>query len=148
MSDPIPPPLTPDQIALIEISFARVLRSKAELAGRVYERFFDLEPDVRPLFGDDLSQQRAKIMRALSFTVRAMSSDEDLARMADGLARSHRKFYLQPGQLEHMAEAILSAFGDCLGAAFTPAMQDSWQAAFGRFLPMIAAAQRRLEEGV
>lgn len=140
-----PAPLGPDQISLIETSFTRALRGKAELADRVYNRFFALEPGVRRLFPADLSQQRAKITRALSFTVRAMSSDQELARIADGLARSHQKFHLRPGQLEHMAEAILGALQDTLDEDFDPATHRSWQAAFNRFLPMIKAAQDKLD---
>lgn len=140
-----PAPLGPDQISLIETSFTRALRGKAELADRVYDRFFALEPEARSLFAAHLSQQRAKITRALSFTVRAMSSDQELMRTAEGLARSHQKFHLRPGQLTHMAEAILGALQDTLGDDFDPATHRSWQAAFDRFLPMITAAQNRLE---
>lgn len=143
---PTPPaPLPPDQAALISESFALALPVKARLAVRVYERFFDLEPHTRHMFSADLAGQRAKIMQALSYTVRAMSSEADLTRLAEGLARSHARFHISETQLRHMAMAILAAFSDCLGDAFTSEMKDSWQTAFERFLPMIAAAQARLE---
>ncbi|WP_306044938.1 globin domain-containing protein [Nioella sp. MMSF_3534] len=138
-------PLPPDQAALISESFALVLPVKARLALRVYERFFELEPQTRHLFSADLAGQRAKIMQALSYTVRATGSDADLIRLAEGLARSHARFHISEDQLCHMAMAILGAFGDCLGDAFTSEMQCSWQAAFDRFLPMIVAAQDRLD---
>lgn len=143
MPDAIPPPLNDDRIALIEVSFTRALRSKAELAARVYDRFFQLEPAARPLFQDDLTLQRTKITRALSFTVRAMASEAELLRMAEGLAKSHQQFHLRPDQFQHMADAILGALEDCLGAGFTPDMRSSWQLAFDRLLPMILAAQDR-----
>ncbi|TBX24645.1 globin domain-containing protein [Nioella sediminis] len=143
---PSPPaPWPPDQAALISESFALALPVKARLAVRVYERFFELEPQTRHLFSADLAGQRAKIMQALSYTVRAMGSDADLIRLAEGLARSHARFHISDTQLRHMAKAILGAFSDCLGDAFTSEMQGSWQAAFDQFLPMIAAAQARLE---
>jgi hemoglobin-like flavoprotein len=143
---PSPPaPLPPDQAALISESFALALPVKARLAVRVYERFFELEPQTRHMFSADLAGQRAKIMQALSYTVRAMGSDADLIRLAEGLARSHARFHISDTQLRHMAKAILGAFSDCLGDAFTSEMQGSWQAAFDQFLPMIAAAQARLE---
>lgn len=137
-------PLTPDQAVLISESFALALPVKAQLSMQVYDRFFELEPATRHLFSADLAGQRAKIMRALSFTVRAMTSDAELARVAEGLARSHVRFHITEAQLRHMAEAVLGAFRDCLGPAFTPAMETSWQAAFDRFLPMVLAAQARL----
>lgn len=140
----LPPPLHPDQIALIETSFTRALRSKAELADRVYDRFFELEPDTRHLFSADLAAQRAKITRALSFTVRAMASEAELLRVAEGLARSHLRFHITDAQLRHMAKAVLGAFRDCVGAGFTTEMEASWQAAFDRFLPMVLSAQTRL----
>ena len=137
-------PLTPDQAVLISESFALALPVKAQLSMQVYDRFFELEPATRHLFSDDLAAQRAKIMRALSFTVRAMTTEAELARVAEGLARSHARFHITEAQLRNMARAVIAAFGDCLGGRFTPAMKASWQAAFDRFLPMVLAAQARL----
>lgn len=137
-------PLSPDQAALISDSFALALPVKARLSRRVYERFFELEPATRHLFSADLAGQRTKIMQALSFTVRAMTSDEELTRLADKLARSHMRFQLTEPQLWHMAEAVREALRDCLGPTFTPAMQESWTAAFDQLLPLILAAQARL----
>ncbi len=143
-----PLPLSSDQTELIGQSFALVFRRKAEFAARVYDRFFALEPAARALFKPNLAEQRAKIAQALSLTVRAMSSQSELERLADGLARSHLRFQIGAREMGHMAQAILGAFDDCLGAGFTPEMRASWQAAFDRFLPLFLTAQARLEQAL
>ena len=140
----IPPPLSPDQIALIEASFTRVLRHKAALADRVYDRYFALDPEARRLFPPDLTAQRAKVMQALTSIVRSLGSDADLARVAEGLARSHQRFSLTGAQYQRMAGAIIGALQDSLGADFTEEMRASWQAAFDRLLPMVGEAQARI----
>jgi hemoglobin-like flavoprotein len=145
-SPDLPPPLPPDQIALIETSFTRALRVKAKLAQRVYDHLFRLEPGARALFPPDLAMQRAKIMRALSTIVRSLGSETELARMAEGLARSHLRFALTESQLRHMGTAILAAFEDCLEGDFTADTREAWQMAFDRFLGMVAHAQDRLAQ--
>ncbi|WP_071673145.1 globin domain-containing protein [Nioella nitratireducens] len=142
-----PRPLSPVQIELIGQSFALVFCKKAEFAKRVYDRFFVLEPEARALFQSNLTRQRAKITQALSLTVRAMSSQAELELLAERLARSHLRYRIGAREMGHMAKAILAAFDDCLGAAFTPDMRGSWQAAFDRFLPMFLSAQAKLEGG-
>ncbi|PIV76340.1 MAG: hypothetical protein COW55_01900, partial [Rhodobacteraceae bacterium CG17_big_fil_post_rev_8_21_14_2_50_65_11] len=112
----IPPPLSPDQIALIEVSFARVLRYKAALADRVYDRYFTLAPEARGLFPPDMTAQRAKVMQALSSIVRSLRSDAEVARVAEGLARSHQRFGLAAPQYRRMAAAIIGALRDSPGA--------------------------------
>lgn len=141
----IPPPLHPDQVALIEASFTRVLRHKAALADLVYERYFALDPQARGLFPPDLTVQRAKVMQALTAIVRSLHSDADLARLAEGLARSHQRFGLTGQQYQHMATAIIGALHDSLGAGLTDETRSSWQAAFDRLLLMVSDAQARLD---
>jgi len=142
---PIPPSLSSDQTALIEASFARALHRKAVLAERVYVHLFALEPEARALFPDDLAVQRAKIVRALATIVRSLASDAELARLAEGLARSHLRFDLGEQQLRHMCMSILAAFEDCLGQGFTAEARAAWQAALDRFVPMVVSAQNRLQ---
>lgn len=83
-------------------------------------------------------------MKALSTIVRSLASDAELARVAEGLARSHMRFGLREAQLHNMCAAILSAFEDSLSGEFTPEVRAAWQAAFDRFVPMVANAQSRL----
>jgi hemoglobin-like flavoprotein len=142
----LPPPLRPDQIALIETSFTSALRVKAELAQSVYDHLFRLEPQARNLFPPDLAIQRAKIMRALSTIVRSLGSDRELVLVAEGLARSHQRFALTDSQLHHMETAILMAFEDSLGQGFTTDMRSAWTSAFDRFIQMVCHAQDRLAD--
>ncbi len=48
--------MTPDQIAWVQSSFAQVVPIADQAAVLFYDRLFHLDPAVRPLFLDDLTE--------------------------------------------------------------------------------------------
>ena len=138
--------MTPENIELVQKSFATALQSKAELADRVYFHLFEEAPELRTYFaGSDLAKQRTKITSALVMLVKASSMPGKLDELAFSLARSHARFDLNAQQFHMMARAIIAALSDCLGDDFTPDLHDAWQEAFDGFLPRIANAMESPE---
>src|SRR5437870_1870945 len=64
--------MTPAQIDLIRSSFDALWPLRRKLAERFYGRFFELAPDTRRLFSDDMERQQLKLMDTIerSITVR------------------------------------------------------------------------------
>jgi hypothetical protein len=54
--------MTPEQVELIRKSFDALWPMRRRLADAFYNRFFELAPDARPLFPDDLERQQRKLM--------------------------------------------------------------------------------------
>lgn len=57
--------MTPQQISLIQNSWAEVVLIQDTAAGLFYQRLFVLDPAVRPLFKGDMREQRQKLMKML-----------------------------------------------------------------------------------
>ncbi|HTO81753.1 MAG TPA: hemin receptor, partial [Methylomirabilota bacterium] len=64
--------MTPDQIALVRQSFAKVLPIRDAAAALFYDRLFTLDPSTRPMFRGDLKSQGAKLMAAIGAVVRSL----------------------------------------------------------------------------
>ena len=54
--------MTPEEIDLVVKSFDALWPSRRQLAELFYGRFFELAPDTRRLFPDDMERQRLKLM--------------------------------------------------------------------------------------
>jgi hypothetical protein len=61
--------MTPEQVKLVQDSLAKLAPNADKAAELFYDRLFNIVPDVRPLFPDELSEQRQKLMQMLAIAV-------------------------------------------------------------------------------
>jgi hypothetical protein len=65
--------MTPEQVTLVQQTFALVVPVADEAAETFYRRLFDVAPAVKPLFHGDMTEQRRKLMASLAVVVRGLS---------------------------------------------------------------------------
>ena len=53
--------MTPDQIKLVQQSFAKVAPISEQAAVLFYDRLFEIAPSVRAMFPNDMTEQRRKL---------------------------------------------------------------------------------------
>lgn len=87
--------MTPEQITLVQTSFARVLPIADTAAALFYHRLFELAPDVRALFPEDMREQRRNLMQMLNVTVNGLSNLDRLVPMVEALGRRHVNYGVQ-----------------------------------------------------
>ena len=81
--------MTPDQVKLVQQSFAQVAPIADKAAEIFYGRLFEIAPAVKPLFHGDLAQQRRKLMAALAAVVAGLSNMPSVLPVASALAKRH-----------------------------------------------------------
>jgi hemoglobin-like flavoprotein len=103
-----------------------------------YRRLFELKPEYRPLFGEDMTAQKRKLVRMLAFIVRSLEwreeqwkddvdPAEDLLLVVLALGRRHRDLSEIPADsYGAVGEALVWTLEQCLGDAFTPATREVW----------------------
>jgi hemoglobin-like flavoprotein len=135
--------MTPDQIALVQQSFGKVLPIREQAAALFYERLFTIDPSTRPLFGGDMKAQGAKLMAAIATVVKSLNRPDSLLDDLRGLARRHDDYGVRESHYASVGEALLWTLEQGLGADFKPDLRAAWTAAY-RLLSetMIEAADR------
>jgi hemoglobin-like flavoprotein len=108
-----------------------------------YRRLFDIAPQYRPLFSDDMTAQKRKLVAMLTFVVNALdwpdefwtaqvSPDEDLVMVVAALGRRHSNLYSVPDEAYGpVGEALLWTLDYGLGEAFTTDVRDAWATLYG-----------------
>lgn len=81
--------MTPDEIKMVQDSFAKVIPIKEQAAELFYGRLFETTPEVRPLFKGDMKEQGAKLMATLAVVVKGLNNIESLLPVAGDLAKRH-----------------------------------------------------------
>ena len=134
--------MTPEQIALVQTSFEKVVPIADTAAALFYGRLFETAPEVRPLFKGEIDQQGRKLMQALTMVVRSLDRLDTVMPAVTALARRHVDYGVTDAHYPVVGSALLWTLGQGLGDSFTPEVEAAWAAAYGILAgAMIAAAQ-------
>lgn len=118
--------MTPNQIKLVQTSFAQVAPIAATAADLFYGRLFEIAPQVRAMFPDDLSEQKKKLMAMLGTAVAGLSRLETLMPAVQALGRRHAGYGVKARHYASVGSALLWTLEKGLGEAFTPEVKDAW----------------------
>jgi nitric oxide dioxygenase len=123
--------MTPDQIKLIQESFAKVAPISEEAAALFYGRLFEIAPSVKPLFRSDMTEQGRKLMATLAVVVNGLNNLESILPTASALAKRHVDYGVKAADYEPVGVALLWALERRLGAHWTAELAAAWGAAYG-----------------
>lgn len=126
----------------IRRSWKLVIPIAETAADLFYKRLFELKPEYRTLFPDNLAGQKSKLVRMLAFIVKALdfpesawkedvSEAEDLLLVLLALGRRHDALYRVPREAYgSVGEALLWTLDYGLGEAFSPPVRSAWTAVY------------------
>ena len=138
--------MTPDQIKLVQESFARVAPIADQAADLFYDRLFEIAPDVRSLFPDDMAAQKRKLMQTLSTAVGSLHRVEEVLPALEDLGRRHVGYGTKPGHYDTVGEALIWTLGQGLGEAFTPAVEEAWTKTYTMIAEVMKSAASEVAE--
>jgi nitric oxide dioxygenase len=122
--------MTPNQIKLVQTSFAQVAPIAATAADLFYGRLFETTPQVRSMFPEDLSEQKKKLMAMLGTVVAGLNQLDTLMPAVRALGRRHGGYGITAAHSTPAGSALLWTLEKGLGEAFTPAVKDAWATAY------------------
>jgi hemoglobin-like flavoprotein len=136
--------MTPDQITLVQQSFAKVTPLSEAASVLFYDRLFEIAPQVKAMFPADMTEQRKKLMMMLAAVVNGLGHLESILPAAKALALRHVGYGARPAHYPVVGAALLWTLEKGLGEAWTPAVAEAWAAAYGTLSGyMIAEAYGR-----
>jgi hemoglobin-like flavoprotein len=122
--------MTPDQIKLVQDSFAKVAPISEQAAVLFYDRLFEIAPSVKALFPADMTEQRKKLMATLAVVVSGLSDLPSVLPAASALAKRHVDYGAKPEHYPVVGSALLWTLEKGLGDAWTPELAAAWTAAY------------------
>jgi len=123
--------MTPEKIALVQQSFAKVVPIADQAAVLFYDRLFEIAPDVKPMFHGDMAEQRRKLMATLGVVVTGLTRIETVLPAASALAKRHVTYGVKDDHYPIVGAALLWTLEKGLGEAWTPDVAEAWTAAYG-----------------
>ena len=122
--------MTPDQITLVQQSFAKVAPIADQAAGMFYDRLFRIAPQLKALFPADMTEQRRKLMATLAIVVAGLSNLESILPAASALATRHVAYGARAEHYPLVGAVLMWTLEKALGDAWTGGVAEAWTAAY------------------
>ncbi len=122
--------MTPDQVKLVQASFAKVAPISETAATLFYDRLFEVAPQVRVLFPDDMTEQKRKLMAMLAVVVNGLANLPAILPAASMLAKRHVAYGAEPAHYPVVGGALLWTLEKGLGPDWTPEVATAWTDAY------------------
>ena len=118
------------QIELVQASFEKVRPIADQAAETFYQRLFEIAPEYRSLFKNNIKKQGAMLMSTLGLAVGSLNNLEAILPAVQSLGRRHAGYGVTAEHYQPVAEAFLWTLDYYLGEAFTPELKDAWVEAY------------------
>ena len=133
--------MTPDQIDLVQSSFAKVVPIADAAAELFYGRLFEIAPEVKSLFRNDMREQGRKLMTTLGIIVGSLKNLDAVLPAAKALAVKHVGYGVTAAHYEPVGAALIWTLEKGLGEDFTLEARNAWTSTYRALSgAMIAAA--------
>lgn len=114
------------QIDLVQQSFAKVAPIADQAAALFYQKLFELDPNLKPLFKGDMEEQGRKLMKLIGLAVNSLNRLEELVPAVQSLGERHGRYGVKDADYDTVANALLWTLEQGLGADFSPACKEAW----------------------
>jgi hemoglobin-like flavoprotein len=122
--------MTPHQIGLVQSSFSLVVPILESATMMFYDRLFQLDPSLRPMFRTPQPEQARKLAHVLTVVVKSLNCPEQILPSVEELGRRHSNYGVRPEHYATVGAALLWTLQSGLGEAFTAEVRDAWSSAY------------------
>lgn len=132
--------MTSEQVNQVQKSFVTIEEDPDVTATIFYDRLFEIAPETRSLFQDDMAEQRLKLMSMLGMVVIGLDRLETIQPAVRALAVRHVGYGVEARHYVPVGHALLWALRKRLGSAWTREVATAWEAAYRLISRQMAAA--------
>ena len=118
--------MTPEQIALVKESWAKVVPISETAAELFYAKLFELDPAVREMFKGDMKEQGRKLMAILNTAVNSLDNLEAIVPAVQEMGKRHVGYGVKESDYDTVGEALIWTLHKGLEDAFTPEVKAAW----------------------
>ena len=121
--------LTASEIRLITESYDLVSVGR-RFSHNFYARLFEIAPEIRVLFPDDISAQVRKLMEMLSTLVGKLDRPHELAMMLEALGDAASRLWRRAAHFAPVGRALFDTLESELGPRFDEPTRRAWIALY------------------
>lgn len=125
--------MTPEDVSLVQQSFAKVIPNADAVAQSFYANLFAADPSLRAMFKGDLNEQRRKLMLTLGTVIQNLHQLDQVIYAITSLGVRHVQYGVKDRHYSLVGKALLEALGE-----HVPAFDADCRAAWGRAYALLS----------
>ena len=122
--------ITPQQKELVQKTWVMVVPIADKAAELFYGRLFELEPEYKAMFKNDMTEQGKKLMKTINIAVEALNDVEPLVPTLKQMGADHAGYGVKDRDYNVVGAALLWTLEQGLGEAFTDEVRNAWGAVY------------------
>ena len=123
--------MNPRQIGLIKESWDKVFPIADKAAKLFYGKLFELDPELKKLFPEDMTEQGRKLMTMINTAVNSLDNLEAVVPAVQESGKRHVDYGVKDEDYDTVGEALIWTLGVGLGDDFTDDVKQAWVAVYG-----------------
>ena len=122
--------MTPLQVQIVQTTWKMVVPIADTAAVLFYDRLFVLDPSLAPMFGNDMAEQRRRVMTMIGVAVTGLTRIDTVVPVLRNLGARHVGYGVKDEHYATVGAALLWTLEQGLGPAFTDEARAAWTAAY------------------
>ena len=131
--------MTPEQLELVQTSFASLGDTASAMARDFYRRLFAADPSTEGLFRESPDVMAEKVAGELAAIVEAITSYDTFAPRVRDLAARHVSYGVQNSHYRSVGDALIATLADHLGDRWSPELEAAWSRAYNLVAELMMA---------
>jgi hemoglobin-like flavoprotein len=124
------PPFDPETVKIVRASCAQLPSDQTELAREFYRQLFEMVPEARAMFPEDMSLQNERLLGAILSTVRHLDQPQFVEAHLRRWGAEHRRSHQVSNDLYiYVAHALVRALARIIGYLET-SVASAWMAVY------------------
>lgn len=132
--------MTPEQKELVQSTWVPVQEISDTAASLFYNKLFELDPSLRPLFKGDITEQGRKLMTMIGAAVKGLDNLGELTPVVKGLGKRHVNYNVKDEHYETVGAALLWTLDQGLGEKFTAEVKEAWTIVYTTLADLMKSA--------
>ncbi|MBI5671600.1 MAG: hemin receptor [Chloroflexi bacterium] len=119
--------LTERQVWLVQTTFEKFIVDIDVAARLFYDRLFEIDPTLIPMFRGDARAQGRKLITMILFAVNGLNELDSHRPQIQLMGREHVSYGVKPEHYPIMGDALVWTLKAGLGRDFTPEVEQAWR---------------------
>jgi methyl-accepting chemotaxis protein len=113
-------------VNLLETSFNLLAPRGPELVDRFYAHLFSKNPQVRPLFPQEMGEQKKKLLASIQLVMANVRQPDALHTPLMDMGRRHVYYQTEPAHYPVVRDTLIGVMADMAGDAWNDEFQKAW----------------------
>jgi len=135
--------MTQQEIRLVQESVEEILPHTQEMGDLLYQRLFEIAPEVKSLFKTDMTLQSRKLMSILVHVIANLDQLDKLTEEFKGLAAKHHDYQITPKHYRFLKSAFLWTLEQKMSNWNTD-LESAWRIAYDTLAGAMIVEQERI----